>query len=121
MVSKIAISSFHEIDGCVHCDSHNPCRKSRVLAEGGQLVISAKERLLRRLFRIGLIAGNTKSNPSDRAEVPVHQHAIGVPVASEYILDRLCLRLVHSPIRQWILPPVRYRSQDFLAKASDRF
>src|SRR5712671_3141555 len=121
MIREIALASFHEIDSCVHSDSHNPARKRRVLSKARQLVVSTKKRLLCRLFRIGLIACNTKSDTRNRAEMAVHQHAIGIPVASEYVSNRLCLRLVHSPIRQWISPLVRSRQNDFLCSADSRF
>src|SRR5260370_42696996 len=121
MVREIALASFHEIDSCVHSDSHNPGRKSRVLSKARQLVVSTKKRLLCRLFRIGLIACNTKGDTRNRAEMAVHQHAIGVPVSSEYASDRLWRRLVHAPIRQWVSPPVRSQQKDFPCRAARRF
>src|SRR5258707_10672373 len=85
MIGEIALAPFHEIDSCIHSDSHNPGRKSRVLSKARQLVISTKKRLLCRLFRIGLIACDTKRDACNRTEMAVHQHAIGIPVASEYV------------------------------------
>jgi hypothetical protein len=63
----------------------------------GKFVVGAKERLLRCLFRVGLIAGNSESDAMDCAEVAIHENAVGVPVASQYLLNRFCITVVHLP------------------------
>jgi hypothetical protein len=88
---QVATAALHEIDRSIHGNSRNPGRKAGILPKRRQLVIRTQKRLLRCLFRIGLIARNAKGDAEHRLKIAVDQNAIFVAVAGKNLPDRVDL------------------------------
>ena len=97
VLREVAVAAFDEIEGCIHGNSRDPGGERSVVTKAGKLVVGAQERLLRGLFRVGLIAGDAEGDTMDGAEVAIHENPVGVPVSGQYLLNRFCLGFVHSP------------------------